>query len=345
MAESGEMNKPGIAFIVSNSYDCSGKLEMLKGAHKDAEKMVEVFTQLRYEVVARKNLTYDELIKFISEAAALPYTPSYKRLVFSFSGHGVAGETLYDRRGRPRGNASGRLCSQEGREIEIESIIDQFSLDKHPALQRMARLFFFDVCRGTEEDVGVALQSRGMSERGGQFLLPERVPKGGNILVAYSTLPNHKAYKLSSGSLWMRFLTEAILNQNDDIATILTDVSSRVLEEFKSRRFPLYQTPQCINQLIGRVNFLGELLAGNLCCKHESIKCELLFFVFYFACYVSMSVLCIYYWLKMLVSLEHFVVQGSVIGHTCMEPSTHRQYQILPWCEEIMKYVYSCGFL
>ena len=123
--------------------------------------------------------------------------------MFSFSGHGVAGETLYDRRGRLRGNASGRLCSQEGREIEIESIIDQFLLDKHPALGRMARLFFFDVCRGNEEDVGVALpynqtlQSRGMimNERGGRFLIPERVPIDGNISVAYSTLPNHKAYE------------------------------------------------------------------------------------------------------------------------------------------------------
>ena len=65
MAESGVMNKPGIAFIVSNSYDCTGKFDMLKGVHKDAKKMVEVFTQLRYEVVAHKNLMYNELIKFL----------------------------------------------------------------------------------------------------------------------------------------------------------------------------------------------------------------------------------------------------------------------------------------
>ena len=56
--------------------------------------MVKVFTQLGYEVIARKNLKYNELISFISEAAALPYPPSYRRLIFVFSGHGVVGEKL-----------------------------------------------------------------------------------------------------------------------------------------------------------------------------------------------------------------------------------------------------------
>ena len=254
--------KPGVAFIVSNNYDCTPKLDTLKGTHKDAEKIVRVFTQLRYEVIVRKNLKRDELVTFISEAASLPYTPSYKRLVFTFSGHGMAGEKLYDHFGRPRGNGGGRICTQEGEEIEIESIIDQFKPDKYPALGRMARLFFFDVCRGAKEDRGVRLQPRGIvMERGGQFIVPERVSKDGNILVAYSTLPDHKAYERLSGSLWVDLLTEAILKQNDDISVILTDVNSRLGEAH--RNLPVLQTSQCINQLTERVNFLGEFVAGN----------------------------------------------------------------------------------
>lgn len=267
MAESGANNKPGVAFIVSNDYDCPAAAKLrfvkLKGVHKDAERMAQVFTHLRYEVVTAKNLMRDELIKFISEAAALPYTPSYKRLVFTFSGHGVVGDAVFDKCQRSKGNANGKLCSQEGQEIEIESIIDQFTPDKHPALGRMARLFFLDVCRGTEEDKGVALQTRGrMCERGGQFMKPERVPTRGNILVAYSTLPNHKAYELADGSLWMKLLATAINEQSDDITVILTDVSSKLMKIYKSS-FPVFQVPQCINQLTERVNFLGELQSGN----------------------------------------------------------------------------------
>ena len=256
------MNKPGVAFIVSNNYDCTPKLDTLMGTHKDAEKMVRVFRQLRYEVIVRKNLTRDELVTFISEAASFPYTPSYKRLVFTFSGHGVAGEKLYDHCGRPRGNAGGKICTQEGEEIEIESIIDQFKPDKYPALGRMARLFFFDVCRGAKEDRGVRLQSRGMMEKGGQFIIPERVSKDGNILVAYSTLPDHKAYEQLSGSLWVDLLTKAILKQSDDISVILTDVNSRLDEAH--RNLPVLQTSQCINQLTERVNFLEEFVAGTV---------------------------------------------------------------------------------
>ena len=212
----------------------------------------------------------DELIKFVDEAAALPYTQSYKRLVFIFSGHGVNGEKLYNKQRKLRGYASGKLCSQEGHTIEIESIIDHFKPDKHPALGRMARLFFIDACRGDEVDLGVTLQTQGMQEkggqllheRGGQFLVQERVSKHANILVAYSTLPNHKTYEEGDGSLWMKFLSEAILNQNEDITTILTDVSNRLNKECKP--LPLFLTPQSINQLTERVNFLGEYLSGTI---------------------------------------------------------------------------------
>ena len=100
--------------------------------------MAQVFTQLGYEVVAKRNLMYSELIGFICETAALPYAQSCRRLVFIFSEHGVIGERLFDKHGRCRGNASGKICSQEGSEIEIENIIDHFKPDKHPSLGRMA---------------------------------------------------------------------------------------------------------------------------------------------------------------------------------------------------------------
>ena len=258
MAELGVTRKSGKAFIVSNDYDCAVNFDKLKGTHKDAERMAHAFTHLGYDVVPRRNLMYDELTSFISEAASFPYAPSHERLVFIFSGHGVSGDKLFDEYGRPRGNTGGKICSQEGGTIEIEKIIDQFKPDKHQVLGRMARLFFIDACRGSEEDIGVTLpfRTRGMSERGGKFLIPDRVPKQGNILVAYSTLPNHKAYEKSDGGLWMTLLTEAIVTQNDDIAAVLTEVRGRLMKQCQS--YPAFQTPQCINQLTERINFLAE---------------------------------------------------------------------------------------
>ena len=257
MAGLGVVRKSGRAFIVSNDYDCAANFDKLKGTHKDAERMARAFTHLGYDVIPRRNLMYGELINFISETAASPYAPSHKRLVFIFSGHGMNGDKLFDEHGRHRGTTGGKLCSQEGKTIEIESILDQFKPDKHPTLGRMARLFFIDACRGSEEDIGVTLplRTRGMFERGGQFLIPDdRVPKDGNILVAYSTLPNHKAYEKSDGGLWMRLLAEAVMTQNDDITVLKKQCQS----------YPAFQTPQCINQLTERINFLAESGKHNI---------------------------------------------------------------------------------
>ena len=95
-----------------------------------------------------------------------------------------------------------------------------------------------------------------MFERGGQFLIPDGVPKDGNVLVAYSTLPNHKAYEKSDGGLWMKLLAEAVMTQNDDITVVLTEVSSRLKKQCQS--YPAFQTPQYIKQLTERINFLAE---------------------------------------------------------------------------------------
>jgi len=255
----------GAAFIVSNDYRThQSGLPALNGTHKDAEKMTVAFTNLNYEVVSRENMTKQQTIAFIREAASLPYSSSYKRLVFVFAGHGAAGKQLFDEVGTPSGSAGGLICTQDGGTVDIDWLINQFKPDENrPQLGRMARLFFFDVCRGTNDDVGVELTSRGfVSDRGGRFLTPDRVPSHGNILVAYSTLPTYKSYEVFSGGLWISLLAEAIQTQNDDLSVVLTDVS-RKLTEICRANFPYFQTPQCINQLTERVNLLGESMSQS----------------------------------------------------------------------------------
>ena len=272
----------GAAFIVSNDYRThqSGLLA-LNGTHKDAAKMTAAFTNLNYEVVSRENMTKQQTIAFIRDAASLPYSSSYKRLVFVFAGHGAAGKQLFDEFGTPSGTAGGLIYTQDEGTVNIDWLINQFNPDQNrPQLGRMARLFFFDVCRGTNDDVGVELiTSRGFgSDRGGHFLTPDRVPSNGNILVAYSTLPTYKSYEVFSGGLWIGLLAEAIQTQNDDLSVVLTDVRIKLTEICRAN-FPYFQTPQCINQLTERVNLLGESKSpspqhGNvIVCSIEYIDC------------------------------------------------------------------------
>jgi len=240
----------GVAFIVSNDYSANQSgLHELNGTHEDAEKMSEAFRNLGYEIVPCRNLKCADLIDFVGKATTWPCRPSYKRLVFVFSGHG---------------NCNGEIYGQEGGVVKVEKIINQFKPDKHPHLGKMARLFFFDACRGDTDDHGVEL----LTARGGGFLTSDRVPTHGNILVAYSTLPNHKSYEVDTGGLWTSLLAKAIQTQNDETTTVLTEVSRQLTEFCKSHpMFPQkFQTPQYIGQLTDHVNFLAETPPGNFTC-------------------------------------------------------------------------------
>ena len=232
----------GVAFIVSNDYSTNQSgLHVLNGTHRDAEKMSESFSKLGYEVVPRRDMSRPDLIDFVGKAAAWPCHPSYKRLVFVFSGHG---------------NCNGVIYSQEGGVVNVEDIINQFKPDKQLHLGKMARLFFFDACRGDAVDPGVVIP------KGGGFLTSDRVPTHSNILVAYSTLPNHKSFEVDTGGLWTDLLAKAIQTQNDEITTVLTEVSRQLTEICKS--LPVFMTPQCISQLTDHVNFFAEMpSSGN----------------------------------------------------------------------------------
>ena len=116
--------------------------------------------------------------------------------------------------------------------------------------------------------------------------MPDRVPKDGNILVAYSTLPNHKAYEKSDGGLWMKLLAEAVMTQNDDITVVLTEVSSKLKKQCQS--YPAFQTPQYINQLTERINFLAESGKHNIhMCLF--VICSCLFYDDYVRLYLCIS--------------------------------------------------------
>ena len=103
----------GVAFIVANDY--STNQSGLHGTHRDAEKMSEAFSKLGYEVVPCRDLRQPDLIDFVGKAAAWLCHPSYKCLVFVFSGHG---------------NCNGVIYSQEGGVVNVEEILNQFKPDK-----------------------------------------------------------------------------------------------------------------------------------------------------------------------------------------------------------------------
>ena len=150
-------SKIGLAVIVSNDYaNNEPRLAKLHGAHKDANRMFTVFTKLGYKVFLHTNVTSSELTNVVSEltndvsvATTLQYSPSYKHLVFVFSGYA---------------SSDGMIHSQEGNTVDVTKIV---SSCKYP------KLVFLNLC------VHPLMFT----------VVPDYEPRGDNILVAWSTLP------------------------------------------------------------------------------------------------------------------------------------------------------------
>ena len=234
-------SKSGVAIVASNDYgNNTVGLFKLDGAHKDAAKMLETFTELQYSVYHCENMTTNKLTDIIIEIAALLMYASCANLVFAFSGYGT---TCSDRKDSEISHI--QLYTQEGETVGTETILDTFTSFQHP------KLFFFDLCQNSLLEPG--------------WLMPKKLlsldfsPKKDNILIACSASP----YKeLNSGSLWIEILTNELLAQNKDVEVILDDVSKRLNELHDS--LPLYEAPQFVNMLKRPVNFLAESFSGNL---------------------------------------------------------------------------------
>ena len=96
----------GVAFIVSNDYVTNEKgLDTPYGMENDGASMAYAFEKLKYEVVSKRNMMKQQLLALVVDAASREYDVSYRRLVFMFSVHGGASQTLLDRYGNQSGQA------------------------------------------------------------------------------------------------------------------------------------------------------------------------------------------------------------------------------------------------
>ncbi|XP_065884056.1 uncharacterized protein [Dysidea avara] len=197
--------------------------------------MAYAFEKLKYEVMSKRNMTKQQLLALVVNAASREYDVSYRWLVFMFSGHGGASQTLFDRYGNPNGQGSGLIYSQEGGALQMDDLINNFKSDQHPHLGDMARLLF-DVCRGAQIDD-----------------------------VAYSTFPNHKSFeRVGSGGLWINLLATAlrtILMQISLLCSSILPSRNHLARTCKILQF--FQTPQYISQLTEPVNLLQEAIQST----------------------------------------------------------------------------------
>ena len=137
----------GVALIVSNDYKGlkNANIDELPTIHKDTANLEEVFKGFRYAVYRKENLSTAAFVSCYKKLAEFKYPPTCKRILVYFSGHG--------------GN-NGALIMQDGKDIKAEDMISCFKIhiSNNETLAGMAKMFFFDACRGSQEDHGYMIQ-------------------------------------------------------------------------------------------------------------------------------------------------------------------------------------------
>ena len=217
----------GLAVIITNDY-VGAKHTDLKGTHSDGERMKDAFVALKFDVCWKKNVNQNDIQQLWGEISSFSFESvrHYKCMVFVFSGHG-----------EPEGH-DGKLIMQDDTKIDICA---EFIAPVLPGNAKMIgdipKIFFIDACRGEQitETVDVPRQGiahKGSAKKGGYEISLRKLPKEGNFLVAYSTLPGCRSNEFigdRKGSLWLDILAQLLPAKHATIDDIPSDVNEELL--------------------------------------------------------------------------------------------------------------------
>ena len=193
----------GLALIVANRRETHG-LKPLLGVENDFKTMTSTFKQLKFAVFPGLfDVSSEYLMSLLRTVARYSrYPDSYRRLVFTFSGHGL----LH------------RICTHTG-DLEIQSFIDLFEPEAAPLLGNIPKFFFIDACQGDTEMHPIVVP------RGGRNIGTLSAPRG-NYLIALSTLPQFMAFETKeSGGIWMSILSQKLLTSYSTVSVVLEEVN------------------------------------------------------------------------------------------------------------------------
>ncbi|XP_019854399.1 PREDICTED: caspase-3-like isoform X2 [Amphimedon queenslandica] len=235
----------GIALIIANDYQNQpNNLRYIAGPHKDATKAVSVFESLGTVVYKVLNATAEEMRRSCQAVAQFHYNRKFQWIVVVFSGHG---------------KADGVILGQDGNPIGVQLIVSLFQPECSVQNACIPKIFLFDMCRG-EEILGSVLVPRG-----GSIIKPEVLPKIGNMLIAFSTLSNTRAFESEEGGVWLSRVLKHIGQDENSICDILNDVNKEVNEAYQDPNYKdagtgkqAVQQPEQISTLHGNVYFLKE---------------------------------------------------------------------------------------
>ena len=230
----------GLAVIITNSYETCSRLETLSGTKADGERMKDSFQVLNFSTLHEHNLPKGPTMQLLYNVANYKkFPPSYRRVVFVFSGHGDADHKLY---------------TGEGETVKVSDILSAFFPERAPLNGNLAKLFFIDACRGKQVNPGVIVP------RSGREIETLTIPKQGNFLVAYSTTPDHLSYEeRAKGGIWVSALADKLCRRDASVHDVLSEVNRELINKYQKPTYAGFvQQPEFVSRLNEPINLFRE---------------------------------------------------------------------------------------
>jgi hypothetical protein len=249
----------GLAILIGCPSSSNKGHKPLGRVKKDLETLHTTYSQqLKFATLCLDDPSVSEIRRIVGHLRVLNKKPAWRRLVFSFSGHGD----------------ENHLYTKDGRIHFLKDVVEPLHPINAKALATIPILYFLDTCRGPEVDKGVFTSRLDQLSQypddvvvrgSGQW----RVPSSGNFLIAYSTLPGMISYENTSGGIWTQMLaTELTKSSNiDKTITEIVELVNIAVIEFCNAKHLNIQQPVAQLALTEEIKLLQEAQGTiTLCC-------------------------------------------------------------------------------
>ncbi|XP_047628299.1 caspase-3 [Phacochoerus africanus] len=205
----------GLCIIINNkNFDKNTGMACRSGTDVDAANLRETFTNLKYEVRNKNDLTREEILELMHSVSKEDHSKRSSFICVLLS-HGE----------------EGKIFGTNG-PVDLKKLTSFFRGDCCRTLTGKPKLFIIQACRGTELDCGIETDSGTEDD-----MACQKIPVEADFLYAYSTAPGYYSWRNSKDGSWFIQSLCATLKQYAhklELMHILTRVNRKVAVEFES---------------------------------------------------------------------------------------------------------------
>ncbi len=171
----------GMCLILEhNEFKPSLYLSERRGSEVDLKAASETFSRMGFEVYAKRNLTYSEVVRLLEEVASLDHS-RHDCFALVLLSHGNEGTVYaYDAA------------------YPTQRLWEPFTSDRAPSLTGKPKLFFLQACQGAKIDPGVRVVRATATDSFASY----KVPVHADFVIAHSTIAGYYSWRNTVAGSW-----------------------------------------------------------------------------------------------------------------------------------------------